>query len=103
MLRSTCHGTMLVGSLIQVSDPLGRAVGFGYDGLGDLIVVTDTMGFTTTFACDADHRLLSITDANGHTFVTNVYDGKGRVVSQYDAEGNEVDPDEVLAGLAEGE
>ena len=80
---------MVLSRITGVTDPLGRTLGFGYDGSGDMTSFTDVTGKVTTYAYDANHRLTSITDANGHTFVTNTYDPvDGRVSQQLDADYN---------------
>ncbi|MCB0096886.1 MAG: right-handed parallel beta-helix repeat-containing protein, partial [Caldilineaceae bacterium] len=72
----------------QVADHSGRAVSFTYDSAANLVKVTDVIGQELTITYDANHRLLTQTDANNHTFNTNVYDERGRVVEQFDADGN---------------
>ena len=72
----------------QVTDPLGRTVGYTYNVTGELTTATDVTGQAMAMTYDGNHRLLTITDANGHTFVRNVYDDRGRVSEQYDALNN---------------
>ncbi len=70
-----------------VTDPLGRAVQYGYDATGRLTRVTDPAGGVTTYTYDASNRLLTITDPRGITFLTNEYDAAGRVIKQTQADG----------------
>lgn len=87
------------GQVIQVtSDALGRVTGFirpggdrwslAYDQAGDLTTITLPDGRTKQFAYDGGHQLLTATDPTGTTYLRNQYDGQGRVVRQWDADGN---------------
>jgi len=49
--------------------------------------VTDAAGGTTRYTYDASHRILTITDPRNITFLTNDYDGTGRVSRQTQADG----------------
>lgn len=88
------------GQVIQVqSDSLGRVVGFtrpggdhwtlAYDGSGNLTQITLPDGRTHTFSYDTAHQLLTGTDATGTLYLKNQYDTAGRVIHQWDAQGNE--------------
>jgi RHS repeat-associated protein len=69
-------------------DPLGRIVQYGYDATGLLTSVTDAAGGVTTYTYDpSSFRLLTITDPRGITYLTNEYDGDGRVSRQTLADG----------------
>jgi RHS repeat-associated protein len=73
----------------RVADPLGRAVGYGYDASGNLTTVTAADGAVTTFGYDTSHRITSMLDPaqQGATTkhpVTMAYDALGRVTSQTD-------------------
>lgn len=80
------------------SDALGRVTGFtrpggdhwslGYDGAGNLSTVRKPDGRAKTFTYDGAHQLLTATDATGATYLKNQFDAQGRVVKQWDAEGN---------------
>lgn len=59
-----------------------------YDAQGDLTSFTLPNGATGSFTYDAEGRLLTGTGPTGVTFVTNEYNGSGRVVSQRDAMGH---------------
>ena len=78
--------------ITQITEPLARTVAFAYDGNNDLVSVTDLKGAVTSFTYDVDHRMLTAVDPRGNTFITNTYDGEGRIVErviqQTDAKGN---------------
>ncbi|WP_431279060.1 RHS repeat-associated core domain-containing protein [Leifsonia poae] len=87
------------GQTIQVqSDTLGRVTGFtrpggdkwslSYDGNGNLTTITLPDGRTRAFSYDATHQLLEAKDATGTLYLKNEYDASGRVVKQWDADGN---------------
>ena len=76
------------GTLINtVTDPLGRAINYTYDGSGNLISVTNAGGGVTGFAYDVLHRITQIVTPNSNTLLTNIYDTLSRVISQTDALG----------------
>ncbi|WP_020075948.1 RHS repeat-associated core domain-containing protein [Cryocola sp. 340MFSha3.1] len=87
------------GQVISVgSDALGRVTGFtrpggdrwglAYDGEGNLATITLPDGRTHSFTYDGAHQLLTGTDATGALYLKNQYDSQGRVVKQWDVEGN---------------
>lgn len=82
------------GRLCTVSDGIGRAVRFSYDGASRLQTVQDRIAppagpGVTTYFYDAQGRLATIQNANLHTVLTNVYDpGTGRVTTQRDVFNN---------------
>ncbi|GAA2054206.1 hypothetical protein GCM10009820_13190 [Leifsonia soli] len=91
--------TDAAGQVIAVdSDALGRVTGFtrpggdrwglAYDGAGNLTTITLPDGRTHAFTYDGAHQLLSATDATGAVYLKNEYDGQGRVVKQWDVQGN---------------
>ena len=65
-----------------------RSISFSYSG-NDLIGATDPLGYQTTFGYDGgDHLAQIFYPSNpGNAFVTNVYDGLGRVFQQFNANG----------------
>jgi RHS repeat-associated protein len=73
--------------LVRVSDPLGRAVHYGYDAARRLAAVTDAGGGVLRYDYDAAGRLAAITDARGITYLRNEYDSAGRVSRQQQADG----------------
>ncbi len=74
------------GLLTIVEDDKGRKACLAYTN--DMISsVTNVLGETTTFTY-SDRRLTKATGANGITYVTNIYDAQGRVISQSDATGS---------------
>ncbi|WP_348786597.1 RHS repeat-associated core domain-containing protein [Leifsonia sp. NPDC080035] len=97
------------GQRIQViSDAQGRITGFirpggdrwtlAYDGAGNLTTITLPDGRRHAFTYDGAHRLLTGTDATGATYLKNEYDSAGRVVKQWDVEGNQRSLDYSTAG-----
>jgi YD repeat-containing protein len=76
------------GRLDHVTDSAGRTVTYGYASTNDLISITSPPtnqfpdGLTTAFTYDVSHRLETVTDPKGQTYVTNDYDGQGRLMSQ---------------------
>lgn len=71
----------------SITDPAGRVTRYGYDLRARLTTVTDPSGGVTTYTYDADERIASITDARGVTYLTNEYDSAGRVIKQTQADG----------------
>ncbi|MHB9054158.1 MAG: DUF6531 domain-containing protein, partial [Thermoleophilia bacterium] len=84
------------GRIDHVTEPLGLAVSFGYTG-GDLTSVTDQNNNTTTYLY-TNHRISGIKDPEGNTSANNVYDDKGRVSEQRDAEGHLLSFDHSVPG-----
>ncbi|MFJ3394670.1 RHS repeat-associated core domain-containing protein [Leifsonia aquatica] len=87
------------GQTLQVdSDALGRVTGFtrpggdrwslSYDGAGNLTTITLPDSRTKQFRYDDKHQLLTGTDPTGATYLKNQYDDQGRIVKQWDVEGN---------------
>jgi RHS repeat-associated protein len=68
--------------ITQAKDNLGRTVGYEYDGSGRLWKVTDAAGGVTEYTYDGSHQMLTVKDPRGITYLTNVYDGNGRVEEQ---------------------
>lgn len=88
------------GQTIRVdSDALGRVTGFirpggdrwslSYDDAGNLTTITLPDGRTHAFTYDGKHQLLTGTDATGTVYLKNEYDAQGRVVKQWDSQGNQ--------------
>lgn len=74
--------------LTSITDQTGRDVSYGYDANGDLSSVTDILDQTWTYTYDSAHRLTAALDPNGVILERNEYDEQGRVVRQYDGNGN---------------
>lgn len=68
------------------SDYFGRKVVYNYDG-DNLTEVTLPNGGTVRYAYEKE-LITKVTDQNSVTYVTNEYDEKGRVINQYDSDGN---------------
>ena len=70
------------GNLItRIVDPLGRTMGFAYDGNSRLIEVTDPLGQKTRYAYDANHRVIEKTDPRG-AITQYAYDDAGRTIEE---------------------
>ena len=76
--------------LWKVTDWTGRYVEYTYTD-GYLTDVRDVMGEHITYTYDANGYLATVTDQRDVTTVTNVYDAEGRVLQQFDADGNETE------------
>ncbi len=76
--------TYAAGLVTQVTDDTGRSVSFAYDSAGNLVSFVDTLDQTTTYRYDLPGRLTQIfyPATPGQPFVTNLYDGLGRVKTQ---------------------
>jgi RHS repeat-associated protein len=70
----------------SIRDNLGREVTYEYDGSSRLWRVTDQGGGVTEFTYDASHRMLTLKDPRGIVYLTNQYDGSGRVSRQTQAD-----------------
>ncbi|MCX6902459.1 MAG: hypothetical protein NTW03_03035 [Verrucomicrobia bacterium] len=76
------------GALVQVADSANRSVSYRYTtnsaGQLDLAAVIDPEGQPTTFLYDAtNHQITAVLDALSQTVSSNIYDGFGRVTTQY--------------------
>ena len=72
----------------QAKDNVGRTVNYTYDTGGRLATVTDPNGGVTQYTYDASNRMLTLRDARNIVFLTNQYDGSGRVIQQTQADGS---------------
>ncbi len=72
--------------VIQARDSAGRAADYSYDASGRLASVIDAASGTTSYTYDSQHRMLTVTDAKGIVYLTNEYDGQGRVTKQTQAD-----------------
>jgi YD repeat-containing protein len=72
--------------ITEARDNLNRAVQYTYDASGRLWKVTDVRGGITEYTYDAAHRMLTIKDPRGIVYLTNEYDGNGRVIEQTQAD-----------------
>ena len=68
--------------IIQAQDNTGRIVQYTYDSGGRLYTVTDPNSGVTTYTYDSSGNMLTIKDARNITYLTNQYDGNGRVTKQ---------------------
>jgi RHS repeat-associated protein len=71
----------------QARDNSGRTVSYVYDASGRLSTVTDAAGGVTTYIYDAQNEMLTIRDPRNVVYLTNQYDGAGRVSRQTQADG----------------
>jgi RHS repeat-associated protein len=74
------------GRPLKVTDPLGHATEYAYDGNGNLASKTDAKGHTTEFTYNAADERTKVEKPNGAVLETG-YDGAGYVTSQTDANG----------------
>jgi RHS repeat-associated protein len=68
--------------VIQAQDNISRTVNYSYDANGHLTKVVDANGGVTNYTYDSLGELLTIQDPRGLVFLTNQYDGNGRIVRQ---------------------
>ncbi|WP_418961257.1 IPT/TIG domain-containing protein [Streptomyces tritici] len=69
-------------------DNIGRTTSYTYDTLGRLETVTDPAGKVSRYEYDgSSNRVWKATDARGIVYMTNVFDGYGRVKEQTLTEG----------------
>ncbi len=72
--------------LLQVTDPTGVALRFGYDEHGDLISTTNAVGGTARLERDAAGRVTAAVTPSGHR-TTYTYDEAGHLVARRDPDG----------------
>ena len=72
--------------ITSATDQMGRTVSYVYDASGRLTQAIDPVGGVTEYTYDALHRMLTLKDARGITYLTNVYDANGRVITQTQAD-----------------
>jgi len=70
------------GTLTNITDSTGRKIYYSYTQ-GDLTSFTDPENKTWTYTYDTNHQIVATLDASSQLIVSNVYDGFGRVVTQY--------------------
>jgi YD repeat-containing protein len=70
------------GHLIQISDPLSRAIGYGYDGVGNLSVMTDSLGRPWTYVYTGT-LLQEIRNPSGEVVERTEFDDQRRAVRQW--------------------
>ncbi|GHS85958.1 hypothetical protein AGMMS50218_04790 [Actinomycetota bacterium] len=75
------------GIITGLTAPDGRVWQLGYDDALDLRTITLPDGRVRSFDYDGEHRMVTARDASGAVYLTNMYDGAGRVVSQGDGVG----------------
>ncbi|MGH3660022.1 MAG: hypothetical protein ACRDUA_25560, partial [Micromonosporaceae bacterium] len=78
---TTTFGEEVITQALDVAT--GRTVSYSYDGSKRLTSVTDTGSGVTTYTYDGtSQRIATITDPKSITWLTNTYDGNGRVTQQ---------------------
>jgi RHS repeat-associated protein len=85
------------GRITSLRAPNAATRNYAYDLRGDLVTATDFMSNATTFGYEAGHLLENIVDPLGNMPMRYEYDAAGRVVKQYDAEGNSITIDNNVA------
>lgn len=70
------------GKLVTVSDENGRTVNLSYNG-DQLISAQNTDSDSLNYEYDSTNNIVKVTDFNGNIKLTNTFDDKNRVVSQY--------------------
>jgi RHS repeat-associated protein len=73
--------------ITQVQDNAGRSVSYNYNDAGLIGAVTDVNGGSTQYTYDSNNQMTAIKDPRGITYITNQYDGNGRVILQTLANG----------------
>ncbi len=68
--------------LTSISDSSGRSVGYGYDSSGNFTRYTDPENNPWTYGYGGLGQLTTLTDPLGQTYITNNYDGQGKVTTQ---------------------
>ena len=89
------------GRIVEIRDPLDRAMTYAYDPGGSLVTFTDRAGNTTRFTYDGEHRLLDIEDPRGVKPIRNDYDERGRLIRHTDAYGQVIELDHDLENRRE--
>ena len=86
---ATQVGSTTVYHLTGVTDDTGRSISYAYDSTFNLISSTDPLGLATRFVYDGNSRITQVFYPSHPSipFVTNVYDGLGRVAQQANANG----------------
>jgi RHS repeat-associated protein len=69
--------------LISVADSTGRSVSLGYSSSNDLTSVSDPESKTNKFLYDTNHQITATFDALGQLVASNIYNGFGRVTTQF--------------------
>jgi RHS repeat-associated protein len=82
---TTTTGQEVITQALDVAT--GRTVSYTYDGSKRLTSVTDAGGGVTSYTYDGtSQRIATITDPRSLTWLTNTYDGNGRVTQQTNAD-----------------
>lgn len=76
--------------ITQITDPLGNAQTYRYDGNGDLISHSSATGDTSRYRYDRTHNLVDVEDPAGNHPARNDYDASGRLIATTDAKGNQI-------------
>lgn len=76
--------------ITSITDPIGRITRYSYNAQGRLATFTDAAGGVTAYTYDSLNRVTSITNPRGITRVQNTYDANGRVIKQVFANAGEM-------------
>jgi RHS repeat-associated protein len=79
------------GRVAKIVDPKQNEIQYEYNRWGDLERVIDREENATTFQYNQRHELVDIVDPRGRSVARNVYDDRGRLVANIDAEGNRIE------------
>jgi RHS repeat-associated protein len=85
--RATIYEYNGNGDILKKTDPLGHVTAYTYDDRGNTLTETDPLGRTTSSTYDAADNLLARTDPLGHTTSTT-YNAHKQVVTRTDALGH---------------
>jgi large repetitive protein len=75
-----------LGRIVQIIDPLGNSIQYGYSSSGDLTTVTDREGHTTTYRYHSTrpHYMVEIIDPLARPIARTDYDADGRLIGLVD-------------------
>ncbi|MBI4866530.1 MAG: hypothetical protein HY816_06235 [Candidatus Wallbacteria bacterium] len=81
--RSLAFTYTASNKVATITDPAGGVMRYAYDTSDNLVKFVNRAGQAVRYSYDSKGRLNSVTNANGVTWLTNTYDSKNRVISQF--------------------